>query len=200
MSTAPSTMPTDPTMPAEGREPYRPRSPHSVGNRIARIVWGFVYVLLFRFSPRPLHFWRRLLLRLFGAKLGPGVRVYPRAKIWAPWNLTLGRDVGIGDDVDVYCVAPLVMGDGSAVSQYSFLCGATHDYRDANLPLVAMPITIGKDVWIAADVFVAPGVTIADGVVVGARSSVFKDLPAWTVCVGSPAKPVKARAFDGRGR
>ena len=45
----------------------------------------------------------------------------------------------------------------------------------------------------AADVFVGPGVTVGTGTVVGARSSVFADLPAWTVCVGSPARPVKER-------
>ncbi|CAN0530686.1 unnamed protein product, partial [Laminaria digitata] len=52
--------------------------------------------------------------------------------------------------------------------------------------------------WIAADVFVAPGVTIGEESVIGARSSVFTDLPAWKVCVGSPAKPVRDRVMkDG---
>ena len=52
-------------------------------------------------------------------------------------------------------------------------------------------ITIGPRAWIAADVFVGPGVTIGEGTVVGARASVFKDLPEWTVCVGNPAAPIR---------
>ena len=174
-------------------------SPHSVGNRVARVLWGVVQATLFRTSPRPLHFWRRLLLTMFGAKLHPSARVYPRARVWGPWNLTMDERATIADDVDVYCVRALTIGRNSTVSQYSYLCGATHDHEDPALPLVPMPIVIGSDVWIAADVFVAPGVTIHDGVVVGARSSVFKDLPAWTVCVGSPARPMGERKLKGRG-
>jgi putative colanic acid biosynthesis acetyltransferase WcaF len=103
----------------------------------------------------------------------------------------MGAHATIADDVDVYCVRPVTIGAHSVISQYSYLCGATHDFERSKRPLVPMPITIGEQVWIAADVFVAPGVTIGDGVVVGARSSVFTDLPSWKVCVGSPAKPVR---------
>ncbi len=55
------------------------------------------------------------------------------------------------------------------------------------------PITIGRRCWLAADVFVGPGVTIGDGAVLGARSSVFKDIPAWVVAAGTPARPLRER-------
>jgi putative colanic acid biosynthesis acetyltransferase WcaF len=64
-----------------------------------------------------------------------------------------------------------------------------------NHPLTIAPISIGSRCWIAADVFVGPGVTIADGTVVGARSSVFKDLPPWSVVAGSPAKVIRPRGL-----
>jgi len=54
-------------------------------------------------------------------------------------------------------------------------------------------VKIGDHVWIATDVFVAPGVTIGRGALIGARSSVFADMPEGMICVGSPAKPVKSR-------
>lgn len=167
---------------------------------MARLLWGAAWVLLFRPSPRPLHGWRNLLLRLFGAKLDRTARVYPRCRIWAPWNLTMGPHACLADDVDCYNVRLITIGASSTVSQYSYLCGATHDFEDRRHPLVPMPITIGANVWIAADVFVAPGVTIPDGVVVGARSTVTKDLPPWTVCIGSPAREVRPRVLrDGPG-
>lgn len=178
-----------PPMPAQ-------HSPHSAGNRLARAVWGCVWVVLFRPSPRPLHRWRNWLLRLFGASLHPSSRVYPRARVWLPRNLAMGRHACIADDVDVYCVAPISVGDYSTVSQYSYLCAASHDFDDVYHPLTAAPIVIGRRCWLAADVFVAPGVTIGDGAVVGARSSVFGDLPAWTVCAGTPARPLRPRRIS----
>lgn len=170
-------------------------SPHSITNRVARLAWGVTYVILFRPSPKPLHRWRNLILRLFGAKLHPSSRVYPRARIWAPWRLTMGERACIADDVDVYNVAGITIGDNSTVSQYSYLCGATHDFTKRAFPLVPLPIVIGHSAWVAADVFVGPGITIGDGVVVGARSTVLTSLPPWVVAVGSPAKPIKPRVL-----
>ena len=173
--------------------PSPPPSPHSFGNRVARVLWGVVYVVLFRPSPRNLHRWRNVLLRMFGASLHPTSRVYPRARVWGPWNLTMGARATVADDVDVYCVAPITIGERTTVSQYSYLCGASHDFELPNRPLTPAPIVLGSGVWLAADVFVGPGVTIGDDTVVGARSSVFGDLPESSICFGTPAKAVRER-------
>lgn len=170
-------------------------SPHGLGNRIARASWGVVQATLFRCSPRIAHGWRNLLLRAFGADLHPTARVYPRARVWGPWNLTMGERATIADDVDCYCVDRITIGARTVISQYSYLCGASHDFELRSRPLTPAPITIGSDVWLAADVFVAPGVSIGDETIVGARSSVFGDLPAKMVCFGTPAKPVKDRTY-----
>ena len=112
----------------------------------------------------------------------------------------MGEGATIADDVDVYAVDTISLGPRCVISQYCYLCGATHDFEQAERPLVALPITIGRDAWLAADVFVAPGTTIGDGTVVGARSSVFEDLEPWKICVGTPARPVRDRVIrDGEG-
>ena len=183
------------TMGTANAPPPIRQSPFSLGNRLARAAWAIVYVLLFRPSPRPMHRWRNWLLRLFGAKLHHTARVYSRARCWAPWNLTMDQHACIGNDVDIYCAAPITLGAHSTVSQYSYLCAATHDFDDVTHPVVAKPIVIGSRCWIAADVFVGPGVTVGDGTVIGARSAVFKDLPSWVVATGTPAKPVRDRAI-----
>lgn len=172
-------------------------SAHSRGNQIARAVWGLVQATLFRLSPRPMHRWRNWLLRSFGADLHRTARVYPCARIWAPWNLTMAEFATIADHVEVYDVAPIAIGASTTVSQFSHLCAATHDFEQIDFPLVPKPIAIGSRCWVAAEAFVGPGVTIADGVVVGARSTVLGDLPAWTVCVGTPARPVRPRTLRG---
>lgn len=177
------------------REPLR-RNHLSASNRLARIVWHAVWLIAFRPTPRVLHPWRCLLLRLFGAKVGKAVHPYPSARIWAPWNLEMGDDSCLSEEVDCYCVDKIRIGANTTVSQYSFLCSASHDYSTADMPhmpLVSAPITIGSRVWIAADVFVGPGVHIGDGTVVTARSSVFGDLPGGVVARGNPAVPVRQR-------
>jgi putative colanic acid biosynthesis acetyltransferase WcaF len=61
------------------------------------------------------------------------------------------------------------------------------------MPLVARPIAIGDNSWLAAEVFVGPGVTIGALCVVGARSVVVRDLPPGTVCAGNPCRVLKPR-------
>ena len=180
-------------MPTERKMPNSRQSPHGLANRFARLAWGIVYTVAFRPSLRNLHRWRNWLLRLFGADLHPTARVYPRARCWGPWNLSMAENSCIGNDVDIYCVAKITIGANSTVSQYSYLCAATHDHQHPDHPLMPKPIVIGERCWIAADVFVGPGVTIGDGTVVGARSSVFSDLPEWVIATGTPAKAVSKR-------
>ena len=174
-----------------------PRSPHSAANIFARGVWYVVWGLLFRTSWRSCHSWRRGLLRMFGAKIGRRVHVYPSCRIWAPWNLTMGDYACLADHVDCYCVAPISIGEHSTISQYSYLCTATHDHRQTTMPLVLKPIVIEDQVWVCADVFVAPGIRIAQGAVVGARSTATQHVRPWTIVVGNPAKFLKERVLKG---
>ena len=134
-------------------------------------------------------------MRLFGAKIGRGVHPYPSCKIWLPGNLEMGDNSCIADAVDCYNVAPVTIGANSTVSQYSFLCTASHDYTDPMMPLVSAPIVVGDRVWITADVFIGPGVTIGDGAVVKARSSVYSDINPWVVAQGNPASEIGPRVL-----
>jgi putative colanic acid biosynthesis acetyltransferase WcaF len=169
-------------------------------NKLIRAIWNIVWLLAYRPTPRSLHSWRRLLLRTFGAKIGMGAHPYPSARIWAPWNLEMGDHSCLSEHVDCYSVAKVVIGAGCTVSQYSFLCTASHDHALESMPLVVGPITIGRHAWITADVFIGPGVSIGDGTVVNARSTVLHDLPPWVVAAGNPAVPIRPRKFDRNSR
>jgi putative colanic acid biosynthesis acetyltransferase WcaF len=180
----------------QGNDPYTQPS-FSLGNRMARGLWGVVWLLFFRPSPRPLHAWRRLLLCLFGAKLGKHVHVYPNVKIWAPWQLVIGDKVGIADGVTLYNMAQIEIGDHCVVSQGAHLCGGTHDIDSANFQLVAKPIKLEKNVWVCAEAFIGPDVTLAEGCVVGARAVVVKSIAEpWSVWVGNPAIKKRMRKRD----
>ena len=181
----------------QGNQPYTEAS-FTLKNRVARQLWNLVWLLLFRPSPRPLHAWRALLLRLFGATLGRQDHIYPGVKVWAPWNLRIGDHVGVADGVTLYNMALIDIGDYAVVSQGAHLCGGTHDHHSANFQLYALPIHVGAHAWICAEAFIAPGVTVAEGAVVGARSVVTRSLAdAWTVYAGNPCKPVGKRRHHG---
>lgn len=170
----------------------------SLANRLIRVVWGVVYALFFRYSPRPFHGYRAFILRCFGAKVGKGTHVYPGVKIWAPWMLELGDECGIASGVDLYSQGKITVGYRAIISQGTYVCTGTHDYTKAGHPLYTKPITIGNSAWVAADCFIHPGVTIGEGAVIGARSVVTKDMPAWMVCAGHPCNPVKERVIDNK--
>ncbi|MEO1205468.1 MAG: hypothetical protein AAFV45_03985 [Pseudomonadota bacterium] len=157
-----------------------------------RILWDLVHPL-FAFSPRPLWGWRRGLLRLFGARIGQAAHIYPTARVTIPWNLSMGDDSAIGDHAQIYALGPIAVGARATISQGAHLCAGTHDYRDATMPLLKPPITIGDDAWVCADAFIGPGVTIGSRAIVGARAVVVKDVAADTIVAGNPAKMIKTR-------
>lgn len=156
-------------------------------------LWRVVYTVFFRHSPQFLYGWRRFLLRSFGATVGKKVIIRPTAQITYPWKLILGDYCWIGDEVVLYTLGSITIGSNAVVSQRSYLCTGTHDYNSAHFDIESHPIVIGEKCWLATDVYVGPGVSIGDGTVVGARSSVFKDLPAGKVCLGTPAVTIKDR-------
>lgn len=168
----------------------------SLKNRIMRVVWNGIYLILFKYSPKPLHSWRSFILRCFGAKIGKGVHVYPKVFIWAPWNLEVGHESGISDSVILYSQGKIIIGNRVVISQGSHLCTGTHDYTKIGFPLFTKSIIIGNNVWIAAESFIHPGVVIGEGCVIGARSVVIKDMPEWMVCSGHPCKPLKKRFIN----
>lgn len=165
-------------------------------NRLFRVVWNITYLIVFRYSPIYFFGWRSFILRIFGAKIGIHTHIYPGVKIWAPWNLEIGDHTGIASNSFLYSQAKIKIGQKSVISQGVVLCTGTHDYTKTGFPLVALPIEVGDNVWVAADAFVHPGVQIADGCVIGARAVVTENMPAWMVCSGHPCKPLKIRTLS----
>jgi putative colanic acid biosynthesis acetyltransferase WcaF len=162
-------------------------------NAVVVQLWWIVQVTLFACSPRVCNGWRCFLMRLFGASVGRHVVIRPSARVTYPWRVVIGDYSWVGDDVVLYSLGPIRIGRHSVISQRSYLCGAGHDYTDPSFPTVSKAIAIADEVWVAADVFVAPGVSIGRGAVIGARSSVFSDMPDMMICHGFPARPIRPR-------
>lgn len=165
----------------------------SIANKLLRVLWRVVWIFLYRPTPRMMHGWRRVLLRLFGAKLGRSTYIYPSVQIWAPWNLEMRDYSCLSHFVDCYCVDKVIIGRHATVSQYSHLCTASHDFNQKDMPLVTGPIVIEDYAWVTADVFIGPGVAVGIGAVVAARSTVTRNVAPWTVVAGLPASPIGVR-------
>ncbi len=174
----------------------REARPYSRSEYLGRFAWALV-TPLFRWSPRPLYGWRRFLLRTFGARVGRDVHIHPSVRIMLPWNLTIADQASIGDAALVYNLGPIDIGRRATVSHLAHLCAGSHDYQDAKLPLLRLPISIGADAWICAQALVGPGVVIGDGAVVAAGAVVTRSVDPWSVVAGNPARLVKQRVMRG---
>ena len=185
-------VPTTP-LDASKTNPLEGGASFSLGNRLLRVVWMASWFVFARYTPPPLHGWRRLVLRAFGAQVGKGARVYGSVSIWLPANLELGDHAMIGPGARLYNQGRISIGAKSVISQRAHICASTHDVTDPLFQLVCRPVTIGQQCWVAAEAFVGPGVTMGDHAVLGARGALFTDAEPDAVYGGNPAAFVKPR-------
>jgi len=158
-------------------------------------LWWCVQATLFRCSPQVAYPFRATLLRFFGASVGRNTVIRASVRITYPWKVKIGDYVWLGDDVELYSLGDICIGNHAVVSQRSYICAGDHDCTVPSFPIRARGVVVEEQAWLATDVFVAPGVSIGKGAVIGARSSVFSDMPEGMICMGSPCKPVKPRVM-----
>jgi putative colanic acid biosynthesis acetyltransferase WcaF len=175
------------------RPTVRHQASFPLRNKLGRVAWGLCWLFLARWTPPPLHGWRCWLLRLWGAEIGTGTRIYASARIWHPANLAVGAGSVLGPRVRCYNQRRITIGRSVVVSQDASLCASTHDVLDPLFPLLLRPIQIEDHAWIAAEAFVGPGVRVGTGAVLGARGVAMRDLSPWTFFSGNPAQPLKPR-------
>lgn len=160
-------------------------------NRARRAIWATAWTLIGK--PRPgAGFWRRVyLLNLFGSSVARTAKIDGRAKIWAPWNLTVDANATIARDAVLYSVGKIEIGEGAAIGVRAILCTGSHDYNDRTLPLLTGNIKVDRQASIESNVFVAPGITIGAGAVVAQDSVIVRSVAAGAVVSGNPATGCK---------
>jgi putative colanic acid biosynthesis acetyltransferase WcaF len=136
---------------------------------------------------------RRLLLRLFGAKIGPGVYLKPGIRVKFPWYLEVGEYSWLGEDLWIDNLAKVTIGAHCCVSQGAYLCTGNHDWSTPNMKLFRKPITCEDGSWVGAKSIICPGVTVGKGAVVSAGSVVTNNVPAMEVHAGNPAHFIRLR-------
>jgi maltose O-acetyltransferase len=134
--------------------------------------------------------YQTLILRMMGVKTQGPVAIAQGTSFTSPQNLTLGRYVSIGANSRIVAWARIEIGDDFMASDALTLNSGGHDPETLTPRL--QPISIGSRVWCGTNVTICAGVDIADDVVIGACSVVVSSLPAGTVAVGIPARPIRS--------
>jgi putative colanic acid biosynthesis acetyltransferase WcaF len=164
-----------------------------VKHRLRRAAWNLVWGVFGKWSPTPLHGWRRFLVRSFGGTIDATAKIYPGVAIWLPSNLVMEAHACLGPGSICYNMDKIHLSRFALVSQRAHLCAGTHDIYDAAFPLRTKPISLGEGSWVAAEAFVGPGVTVGKRAVLGARGVAFRELRQGGVYAGNPAALVRWR-------
>ena len=166
---------------------------HPGAPKVFHALWFCIGAPLLRASWLPGSFWRVLLLRSFGARIGGLCRIKPGLRVKFPWRLNVGEACWLGEDAWLDNLAPICIGDRVCVSQGVYLCTGNHDFNSPDFDLRLGPITIGSDAWIAAYAVVAPGTDVGSGAVVGLGAVVSGSVQEGSIVRGNPALVVGQR-------
>ncbi|MFH0521391.1 sugar O-acetyltransferase [Streptomyces sp. M41] len=136
---------------------------------------------------------RSVLAELLG-HLGEEAYVRPPLYVDYGSNISIGARTFVNYNLTALDVAAITIGEDCQIGPGVQLLTPTHPLepqpRRDKLE-AARPISIGDNVWLGGGAIVLPGVTIGDNSVIGAGAVVTKDVPANTVAVGNPARPVR---------
>lgn len=113
-------------------------------------------------------------------------------------TLTLGDKGVLARNVSINCYLDVEIGDSALIADDVYISDFDHKFIDLEMPIkdqgiVKSRVHIERNVWLGTKVTVSRGVTIGEGAVVGANAVVTRDLPAYCVAVGVPARIVKDR-------
>ena len=154
------------------------------------LIWYVAQHLVFKLALFPSSL-RPLLLKFFGAKIGKRVTIRRGVRIHFPWNLEIGDDCWIGEEVWVINHEKLTIGSNVCISQRSIICSGGHDYRSASLEYAHKQVEIKDGAWVCLDAKVLPGVTVGECSVISAGEIVRRSLPDYSMLVGGQIRTIE---------
>lgn len=133
-------------------------------------------------------------------KISQNVRLGPHVRIGASRNasITVGSNVSINQGTFIISQEMITIGNDCRIGEYVSIRDNDHEWRDhstliRNQGFITSPVTIGNDVWIGRSATICKGVYIGDGAVIGSNAVVTKDVKAFSVVAGVPAKVIALR-------
>jgi acetyltransferase-like isoleucine patch superfamily enzyme len=113
-------------------------------------------------------------------------------------DIILEKNVNIGFNSEIFSGSKVVVGENTLIAAYVYIIGGGHDYSRVDIPIteqekISHGIKIERNCWIGAGVKVFDNVTIGEDTIIGAEAVVSKDIPAFSIAAGIPARVVKSR-------
>ena len=165
-------------------------------SRIKGLMWYIVNVIFFINPLNPVSGIKVFLLRLFGARVGKGVRIKPGVNVKFPWKLTVGDNAWIGENVWIDNLCPVIIGDNVCLSQGALLLTGSHNHTKTSFDFIANEIILEEGVWIGARAVVGGGVTCHSHSILGINAVAESDLKPYVIYMGNPATPVIERIIS----
>jgi putative colanic acid biosynthesis acetyltransferase WcaF len=153
------------------------------------LIWIFFQNIPFKSILMPNRL-KLLILRFCGASVGKNVLLRRGVRVHFPWNLEIGDNTWIGEDVWFVNHEKIRIGSNVCISQRSIICSGGHDYRSASLEYAHKPIEIKDGAWVCLDAKVLPGVTIGECSVVSAGEIVRKSVPDYSILIAGEIRPI----------
>lgn len=138
---------------------------------------------------------RRRKLVYKGANIHPTAEIGLVKAMGKKTNLRVGANSFLGR-VNLALHDTIQIGSRVCINDGVLILTASHDIQDPAWPLLKSPIIIEDFAWIAVNAIILPGVRIGKGAVVGAGAVVSKDVAAFSVVVGNPARPIAKKRIE----
>ena len=140
---------------------------------------------------------RAAICRQLFASCGREARIEPRAFFSSGRKVSLGDHSSIGENAKIR--GSVRIGSHVMMGEDVLIISGNHAFDRTDIPMTwqgFLPdetVEIGDDVWIGSRVILLPGVKVGRGAVIGAGAVVTKDVPAWAVTAGNPARLIRSR-------
>jgi len=164
-----------------------------IKRRLLTVGLEFDLMILRWIGHFPSHHVRRFFYRISGMRIGKGTSVHMFASFYEPKNIVIGKDTIIGENVVLDGRDKLIIGDHVDMASEVMIYNGEHDLSDEKFKARFEPVKIEDYVFIGPRAIILPGVTIEKGAVVGAGAVVTKDVPAFSIVGGVPAKVIGER-------
>ena len=169
---------------------------HQQKKSIVLFLWILISGIIFQSSiPFPILL-KKILLKLFGAKIGDGFVIKSKVNIKYPWKLIIGNHVWIGEGVWIDNLDFVNIHSNVCISQGAMLLTGNHDYRSSSFDLMMGPILLKEGVWIAAKSVVCPNVTCEKNSILTVGSILQKNTKENGIYKGNPAIYLRNRVNE----